>query len=312
MTKLDPSMVAALQKDRELREACGEAPDLEGDRRAGIAASRFWCADLPPIAGKRDITIPSPGGDIRLRIYEPSVPVEGESLPIVAVIHGGAFIVGSIEQVEPFAQTIAALTPAIVVSISYRLAPEHPFPAAIEDCVAAIDWIKRNAEGLGGDARRIGLTGISAGANLAVASYMSSQLEAQVSVLVYGVFLGRADTASHAIFGNGTYGLTTERVESAWSHYLPNDIGLDHPQVAVINGTLNAFPPTLLIAAECDPLLDDSRAFHDALKREDVPVELVEYAGMAHGFIAKGRMVPTAHQAITTASQFMSVRLKRM
>ncbi len=303
--RIHPQMRDAMQQDRALRAGLGS--ELMDQRRAGRAAADYWSVGEPPMADIEDRLIPGPAGEIALRIYRPGT--EGIR-PVIVLIHGGAFIVGSIDQADPVARGLAARTDAIVVSTSYRLAPEHPFPAGLEDCSAVLEWTARNAALFGGDADRLAVAGISAGANLAAAALLKTCVSARATLLVYGVFQTATDTPSHAEFGNGDFGLSTRRVEEGFLHYIPAGIDRNDPRISLLHADPTGLPPCLLQVAELDPLRDDSTLFAERLRAAGVPCELTIHQGMVHGFMNKGRLVDEANVALAQAGQFLRAHLK--
>ncbi len=304
---LHPDMLAAMEADRRLRPL-DAASGLAAERAAGLAAAGFWRVGLPEMARIEDRHADGPAGPVPVRVYTPSGAQAG-SLPLVMLVHGGAFIAGSIAQAEPVALALADTIPAIVVSTTYRLAPEHPFPASPDDVGAALRWAATTAPSLGADPARIALVGISAGANLAVDALLQAGIAARAAALVYGWFDLAGNSASHARFGDGAFGLTTARLAEAARHYVPSGVALDHPRISPLRADLTAMPETLLVVAECDPLADDSRAMADRLAGAGVPAEVSLHQGMAHGFITKGRLVAAAREAVAGIAAFLRPRL---
>jgi acetyl esterase len=296
---LHTEMQAALAADREARSGVpGTA--LAAQRAAGLASAAFWCADPQDDVRIEDVGFAGAAGPLRARLYRPHGDT-GNDPPVVALVHGGAFVVGSIEQAEPVARQLAAEGPARVVSLGYRLAPEHPFPAALDDVAAGLAWAAGQADG-----GAIALVGISAGANLVASLLAAGRATANCVVHVYGWFDTVTETASRLRFGDGAYGLGTQRLGAVLEQYLPAGIDRADPRVAPLRADLSGMPPSLLVAAECDPLADDSRLMQAALRRAGREATLSVYSGMAHGFINKGRMVEAARTAVRQMARFLA------
>lgn len=240
-----------------------------------------------PVFKVEDRLIPGPAGQIGVRVYTPqgSAP-----FPVLVFFHGGGFVIGSIEGYDEFCRELTNGAGSVVVSVDYRLAPEHKFPAAVEDCYAATKWVAENARSIGGDANHIAVGGDSAGGNLsAVVALMARDNGApQITfqVLIYPVTGAGLDTQS--VRENAT-GYFLTRDEMIWfdSLYLRSDADRDNPLAAPLRAkTLNGLPPALVITAEFDPLRDDGEAYADRLRKSGVAVVCTRYNGMIHGFLS--------------------------
>ena len=239
-----------------------------------------------PVFKVEDRQIPGPAGQIRVRVYTP----EGNApFPILVFFHGGGFVIGSIEVYDEFCRELTNGIGGIVVSVDYRLAPEHKFPAAVEDCYAATKWVAENASSIGGDAAHIAVSGDSAGGNLAAVVAQiardSKKLPLAYQVLMYPVTGAGYDTQSVRENAIG-YFLTKDDMMWFDSLYLRNDADRANPRVAPLRAkTLSGLPPALVITAEFDPLRDDGEAYADKLRQSGVPVVCTRYNGMIHGFM---------------------------
>jgi acetyl esterase len=240
-----------------------------------------------PVFKVEDRLVPGPAGQIRARVYTPqgSTP-----LPVLVFFHGGGFVIGSIELYDELCRELANGSGYIVMSVDYRLAPEHKFPAAVEDCYAATKWVAENASILGGDADHIAIGGDSAGGNLAAVVAMLARDKGAphitLQVLIYP-FTG-ADLDTQSARENAT-GYFLTRDDMAWfeSLYLRNEADRDDPRVCPLRAkTLSGLPPALVITAEYDPLRDDGEAYAARLSRAGVPIVCTRYNGMIHGFLA--------------------------
>jgi acetyl esterase len=239
------------------------------------------------------------GGEIPLRIYTPSGG--GDALPVLVLFHGGGFIAGSPDSHDGGARELCALARAIVVSVDYRLAPEHKFPAAAEDCHAALLWTAAHAAEFGGDATRLAITGDSAGGNLAAAVALMNRDRGgprlALQALVYPVIDPACATASAMDNAEG-YLLTTASMKWMWSLYVNDALDYENPYAAPIAASsLAGLPPALVITAEFDPLRDEGEAYGRALEAAGVPVTISRYDGMIHGFASCFDVTPQAGEA---------------
>jgi acetyl esterase len=277
--------------------------------------------ELPELAKIEDSSLPGPAGDVPIRIYTPSLPPTpgtppgGDGpLPVVVFFHGGGFTIGSLTSHDPVAHKLAAESGAIVVAVDYRLAPEHKFPAAVEDCFAALQWVAGHAAELGGDPARIAVAGDSAGGNLAAAVAQASRtggprLAAQLLIYPatdragnYGAAAENANYPSRQQNADG-YFLTGDAMRFFAGHYLPRLKDSEDPRASPLrNADLAGLPRAVITTAEFDPLRDEGEAYAERLREADVPVELTRYDGMIHGFFALGMVTPVAGEAMALAA----------
>lgn len=259
--------------------------------------------EAEPVASVVDRTVPGPAGEIPVRIY---TPAGAGPFPVVVYFHGGGWVIGSPNTVHATCALLARRAGAVVVSVDYRLAPEHKFPAAAEDCYAATVWVAENARAIGGDPRRIAVAGDSAGGNLAaVVSLMARdkgfpQLACQV--LVYPVTDHNFETPSYQ--ENGTdYFLTTEMMRWFWNHYLNSDAdGKDWRASPLQVADASNLPPAFVITAEYDPLRDEGEAYARKLAEAGNTVTLKRYLGQIHGFFTLLGVLPAGRQAVEDAA----------
>jgi acetyl esterase len=236
-----------------------------------------------PVGAVEDVTIPGPGGDIPARIYTP----EGIGpFPVHVYFHGGGWVIGDLDSQDVECRTLTNGARCIVVSVNYRHAPEHKFPAAAEDAYAATRWISDNARFLGGDALPVSVGGMSAGGNLAaVASLMARDRgtpSIAFQVLTVPVTNCAFDTDSYQQNGTG-YVLTREDMEWFWRHYLRTPVDGKNPYASPLQAaTLRGLPPAFVMTSEYDPLRDEGRAYADRLRENDVAVDYKCYEGMLH------------------------------
>jgi acetyl esterase len=252
------------------------------------------------VASIIDRTVPGPAGAIPVRVYTP----EGEGpFPLFVYIHGGGWVLGDLDGSDPTCRAIANEAECVVVSVDYRLAPEHKFPVPVEDVYAATVFVARHAHEFGGDGARIAVGGDSAGGNLSAAVSLMARDRGGPSlalqVLNYPVIDRDFDSASYEQNGDG-YFLTAAMMRWFWGHYLRNDADALDPYAAPLRaGDLSGLAPALVITAEFDPLLSEGEAYASALRDAGVPATLRRYDGMIHGFISMMQFVPQGRQAIS-------------
>src|SRR5215216_52366 len=235
-----------------------------------------------PVAEVRELEIPSPAGTIPARLYRP----EGDGpLPLVVYLHGGGWTIGSVDSFDAVVRALANAAGAAVLSVGYRLAPEAPFPAGLEDCLCAMRWAAANAAALGADPQRLAIAGDSAGANLAtvVARRLRGEVDLRMQVLIYPVTDAGCNTASYREFGE-RHGLTAASMQRFWNLYLDGADGLQPDASPLRAQYLTGSPPAIVLTAGCDPLRDEGEAYADALREAGVEVECHRYEGAIHGF----------------------------
>jgi acetyl esterase len=204
------------------------------------------------------------------------------------LFHGGGWVLGSIDDADHGCRAITHAATCVVVSVGYRLAPEHRFPAAVEDAYAAVAWVADNQPELGGDGAPIAVAGESAGGNLAAAVALLTRDRGGPplgrQILIYPVTDHTLATHSYQRFGSG-YWLTRQAMESFWDHYLPEPEERAQPYAAPLcSPDLDGLPPALIITAEFDVLRDEGEAYAKRLREAGVPVVLSRYDGLIHGF----------------------------
>jgi acetyl esterase/lipase len=242
------------------------------------------CGDGPPVAAVRDLTIPGPGGEIPLRAYTPEDA--GERPPVVVFLHGGGWALGSIPTYDAPVRALANASGAVVVSVEYRLAPEHRFPAAVDDSLTAVRWAAGQGGELGADPSRLAVAGDSAGGNLAAvcARRLRDELDIRLQALIYPVADGGVNTPSFREFGD-RYGLTAAGMRRFWELYLDGADSSD-PDASPMRATdLSGVAPAYVLTADHDVLRDEGEAYAGALRDAGVDVELRRWPGTIHGFV---------------------------
>ena len=299
-------MRAAMAVEAELRAPYPEPKNLPEERALRAKICGYWCDGAPEPYRTHELSAPGKAGPVRMRAYRATPHANA---PVILQIHGGGWVFGSIEETEPLSRHLAAATGAVVVSTSYRLAPENRFPAGLDDCAAALNWILANATDIGGDPRRIAVSGGSAGANLAGALALRHPDRLKAALLFYGVLGNDFDTPSYLLFGDGTYGLSRERMQMFFKHYLGDGLAGNDPLVTPMHGNLSTLPAAWVCAAECDVLRDDSVRFYGKLKALRDGDQFVLAAGCTHGFINRFRHLPAAHDITKSAAAFFRAKV---
>ncbi len=258
---------------------------------------------LPPsteaIDSITDCSIPGPGGMLPIRIYRPS---REPNLAATVFLHGGGFVSLGLDSHDNLCRRIANLSGSVVVSVDYRLAPEAPFPAALDDACAAVLWLRQEAATLAIDRQRIAIAGDSAGGNLAAAAaalLMKQGVKLRYQLLLYPALDPACDSESHRELGKAGYVLTTEMMRWFWSHYLSTENFIHDPRAAPLRAdVLRGLPPAAVITAECDPLRDEGESYARALSAAGVPVYVQRVPGMFHGFASMLGFLKQADEAI--------------
>jgi acetyl esterase len=252
----------------------------------------------------RDQSFTGPHGDVPLRIY---TPAGAGSRGAVLFIHGGGWTIGSAAAYDPIAKITAAGADAVVVSVDYRLAPEHPFPIPYDECWAALQWLTTNAADLGVDPERIAVMGDSAGGNLAAVLALRARDEGgpalAAQILIYPVTDPDLDRGSYVENGIG-YFLERSTMQFFWDSYTAGGADATDPRLAPLRAeSLSGLPPALVVTAEFDPLRDEGEAYAAALAAAGVDVEQQRYDGMIHGFAMMPIAVAAGADALTQATR---------
>jgi acetyl esterase len=301
--------VALLPEIRALldQQAASGRPPLH--RQSVSQARAFHVQDAPALNGPpaavaagADQRIPGPAGELPVRVYTP----EGEPpFPIVVFFHGGGWVVGTLDTYDPLCRALAAATPAVVVSVDYRLAPEHRWPAAVEDAYAATLWASHNAAALGGAQHRLAVAGDSAGGNLAAVVALGARDRGGPAIafqlLVYPVLDAAADTASWREFADGFY-LTADGMRWYWDHYLGGADGRAPDASPLRAAFVAGLPPALVIGAEHDILRDEGEAYAARLAQAGVAARASRHPGVVHGFFRWRAVSGAAEAALQEAA----------
>lgn len=269
----------------------------------------------PPVAAVVEVDMPRPDASVLVaRHYRPLGTQPDEVLPLLVYFHGGGFCVGDLDAYDVLCRELANFARCAVVNVAYRLAPEHAFPAAADDAAFALRWLHRHAAVLKLDPARFAVGGDSAGGNLATVTAIAAGESGSVSLcaqlLVYPMTDQRCTAPSHVTFGEG-YLLTREVIRRFQEFYLPDPaLRLDWRASPLFAPSLDRLPPTLVIAAECDPLVDDGRAYVKRLAAAGVAVECHEFAGMIHGFFTLGKLFDDGAAAVKLAARWLAAKFE--
>ena len=300
---LDPEVKMLMDQMATAIRPFDELPVEEA--RAEIATLSTAAGEGEPVAKVENRVVPGPRGDIPVRVYTP----EGRApFPVLVYFHGGGWVIGSLETHDGLCRHLANAAGAVVVSVDYRLAPEHPFPASGEDVYAATRWVAANATAVGGDPRRIAVGGDSAGGNLAaVVSLMARDRGGPPLVfqlLVYPVTdTPSANTASYRENAEG-YFLTAKMMYWFWNHYCGKSPDLSDPYLCPLRAkNLRDLPPALVVTAEFDPLRDEGEAYAARLREAGNRASLKRYPGMIHGFFGMVPLLTKAREATKDAAE---------
>jgi len=298
---MDLEIQALLQKVREANRPPFWQSTPDAARNGPMLMNLLF--GEPPPSRFEDFTIPSSGGHaLPVRLYRP----EGEPKGLIVYFHGGGWVIGSVAAYHPLTATLAQCTGCAVLSVDYRLAPEHPYPQPLDDARAAIEWAAaQGAAAIGADPRALVAMGDSAGGNLATvaarlhnASGPARRVDLQV--LAYPVCDHDFDTPSYLEFAEGNL-LTRNDMKWFWNHYCPDEALRADPRLSPLQAPdLAGSPAALILTAGRDPLRDEGEAYGERLAQAGVPTETVRCEGLVHGFLAMINYAPSAGRAFET------------
>jgi acetyl esterase len=289
---------------------------IEADRAADDA-------EPAPVGGVRNLSIPGPGGDLPVRLYWPE---RDGPHPVLVWVHGGGWVRGTLDTADERCRALARRADCMVVSVDYRKAPEHPFPAAFEDAYAAVAWAHDQIGGLGGDPDRIAVGGHSAGGNLSAAVSLAARdrgedLGLQAQLLLCPVMDFDFTTDSYRRFDHDFWtevcpenagGYPLSREDMAWyrERYVPRGIDARHPYAAPLQARSVAdVPPALVVTSELDPLHDEGAAYADRLREAGVPVDHDDHEAVFHSYLATFRDLDGADRKLDDVAAYVREHL---
>jgi acetyl esterase len=268
------------------------------EARAAFAAMRGFLGPGPEVGAVSDLSVPTRGGSVGARLYRPEDPEVG----LLVYFHGGGWVCGGLDDFDGLVRGLVHQSQCAVLSVDYRLAPEHPFPAGLNDAVDALIWAEANREVLLGDTVPLSVGGDSAGGNLAISAAHSvrDRVDLAAQVLFYPVTDCAMDSPSYQDFGTG---LPLTRADMAWffRHYA-DPVRWADPEISpLLLPTLTGTPPTWIVTAEYDVLRDEAEAYAKLLSGEGTPVEFQRATGMPHGFARMANHVDEAAEVLKQA-----------
>jgi len=277
--------------------------ELRANRAESAAAFQALAGPPQAIARIEDRTIPGPAQPIPVRVYWPET---GRKLPALVYFHGGGWVIGNLDQIDAQCRAIANGAGCVVINVDYRLAPEHKFPAAVDDAYAAVQYVADHAAGFNVDAGRIAVGGDSAGGNLATVACLIARdnhgPQIAFQLLVYPVTDYDDAQPSMSEFAEG-YFLTRPMMNYFWGHYVASPAEARHPHASPMNAqNLAGLPPAMVITAECDPIRDQGEAYGRRLQEAGVPVAMKRYAGAIHVFFNLGGIIDSGKEAVADAA----------
>ena len=281
-------------------------PSIDEMRRLQLVEARF-SGEPQPVAAVRDVHIESPSGSTHVRLY---LPDSSGPHPAVLFLHGGGWALGSIELSDPLCRALCRASRTLIASVEYRLAPEHRFPAGLDDAYAALCWLNANGPEIGAIPGKLAVCGDSAGGNLAAAVSLMSRdrggPELALQVLIYPAFDPTLSEASMQTLAAG-YGLTAGDMELFWELYLKGPEDAANPYASPLRETnLKSVAPALIITAEYDPLVDEGERYAAQLRDAGVPARTLRYPGMIHGFMSYLGRVDAARAAVAECADALS------
>jgi acetyl esterase len=304
--RLAPDIHTLLWLDRLVGEdSLAERKEVAETRAERLQEARIVAHRPPiPMARVEPVAIPGAAGPIDARLYVPHPT--GEPSPLLVYFHGGGWVIGDLDTHDDPCRFLAAHSGVRILSVDYRLAPEHPFPAAIEDAFAAYEWATTDPERLGADPGRIGVGGDSAGANLAAAACLMGRdaglASPAMQLLIYPVAETAGTSRSRQTFSDG-FMLTRNDMDWFEDRYLPPQADRSDPRVALLEaGDLSGLPPAYIATAGFDPLRDEGETYAERLRDSGVEVALRRHPGLVHTFLNLTAICPTARGAVLEAA----------
>ncbi len=307
---LHPQAVKFLEIYARLEQPSLETTPVE-ESRQWLASGTGLFPNCPELTAVDDVLISGPGGPLLLRIYRPKQAVNrGACL----YFHGGGWVLNSVQTHDDFVRRLTDAAGCVCVSVEYRLAPEHPYPAAVDDAYAALQWMAANGSQWDVDATRLAVAGDSAGGNLAAAVCLMARDRngpaIRQQVLAYPITDCDFTRSSYHENADG-YFLTTSQMRWFWDHYCPDVERRREPCASPIHAsTLSGLPPAFIFTAEFDPLRDEGEAYAAALQAAGVPVRFRRFDGMIHAFLRRVTTFDAAKEALREIAETLRSAFK--
>lgn len=305
---VDPELLPILEGQRVRAQARPSLESVTPPEMRVRAAAEFavWNENPDPVAQVRDFV----AAGVPVRLYDPR---PGGEAGLLVYCHGGGWVIGDLDLEDAGLRRIALRSGARILSVDYRLAPEHPFPAPLEDVEAVLRWAAAGPAELAIDRRRIALGGASAGANLALGTALrlrdADGPAPRFLLLMYGAYSGAEETESCRLFGDGRFGLPLVVMDWFWRAYAGGDPAARHPHAVPLKADLRGLPPAFVNHAGLDILRDDSIALVEQLRDAGVEVDHRGYAGAIHGFTQYAKGSALARRALDDAADAVASAL---
>jgi len=284
------------------------------EARLAYRERRSFSQPAPPQVGLvRDLAAQGPAGTIPLRLYRPLGSIEGATLPALVYYHGGGWVIGDLDTHDTLCRELANGSGCCVIAVDYRMGPEQPFPAAVDDALAALRWVQREAAGLHVDPARIAVGGDSAGGNLAAVVTLAARDAGMplpaFQLLIYPATDQRHDTGSSVANGDG-YLLTRETIAYFNGHYHPDPAQYaDWRASPLLHPDLAGLPPAFVLTAGYDPLRDEGLAYAQRLSLAGNRCTQICFERQIHGFITMGKVIDEANTAVTLCAALLRSEL---
>ncbi|HIO17299.1 MAG TPA: alpha/beta hydrolase [Gammaproteobacteria bacterium] len=307
---MDPKAQVVAEFIQRVRRP-GVLPTPVESRRQLTRLIEVFETPAPRLARKENRKIPGPAGEIPVRLYVPN-SAEGGLLPVLVYFHGGGWVQGDLDTHDTLCAKLSLGARCLVAAVDYRLAPEHRFPAAVDDCIAAYDWLCQNTDEWGGDKHRIAVAGDSAGGNLAAVvsqQAVPSGMPLPIAqLLIYPSLDFSFDTSSFKEMPDA-FVIPRERMEWFRGHYLGDSADISDPRASPLRASdLSGQPATMIITGGFDPLRAEGRTYADRLRDAGVPVQYREFEGQIHLFVCVTRVISQGDICIDEMTTFLEER----